>query len=229
MRRTYLVALSVLTSFALAGCQSGTSSMLSTGSTSQNTNSSIETSSSSELSSNIITTSATENSSLDDEGNDSNAIVVYFSATNHTENVANYIANHLSISTFELEPVEPYTSADLNYGNQDSRVVQEHNDPNRHVELVSTTIENFSSYDYVFLGAPVWWQELSWVINDFVIDSDFTGKTIIPFGTSASSGFSTTNLVALNTTGTWLEGHRFSSSVSESTVTAWVDSLNLNI
>ncbi len=185
-----------------------------------------------ENSSSEISTNPTETSSRDTSDNpqtSAKALVVYFSATNHTENVANYIANHLGVSTFELEPVNPYTSSDLNYGNSNSRVSLEHNDPNRNVELKSVTVEGFSEATHIFLGAPVWWGELSWVINNFVSQNNFEGKTIIPFGTSASSSFTTSNLEKLATNATWLAGQRFSSSVSESTVTTWVDSLNLSL
>ena len=157
------------------------------------------------------------------------AIVVYFSATGNTESVANIIANYISSEIYELEPVNPYTSADLNYGNSSSRVVQEHNDPNRHVELVTTDFAGFADATYIFLGAPVWWQELSWVIDDFVRLNDFTNKTIIPFGTSASSSFTTDNLEDLALEATWLAPQRFRSRASESDVTNWIDSLNLDL
>ncbi len=158
---------------------------------------------------------------------DSKTLIVYFSASNHTEKVATTIGEYLNVTPFVLEPVEPYTSADLNYTNSNSRVVKEHEDPNRHVELKTTTVDGFSEATNIFLGAPVWWQEMSWVINDFVKDNDFTGKTIISFATSASSNYRIDNLKALNSTGTWLEPKRFSSSVSSSDVISWVDSLSL--
>ncbi len=172
---------------------------------------------------------SSSNNSSNNSQTSTNILVVYFSATNHTESVAKYIANHLGVSTFELEPVNPYTSDDLNYSNSNSRVSLEHNDPNRNIELKSVTVNGFSEATYIFLGAPVWWGELSWVINNFVSQNNFEGKTIIPFGTSASSSFITDNLEKLASNATWLAGQRFSSSVSESTVTTWVDSLNLSL
>lgn len=154
-------------------------------------------------------------------------LVVYYSATNTTERIANMIADYTDATVFELEPKEPYTSADLNYSNQNSRVVREHNDPNRHVELVSTTVEDFDSYGTVFIGYPIWWYEASWVIDDFVKNNDFTGKTVIPFCTSASSplGDSGDKLAAMAGTGNWIEGRRFSSGTSEANVQSWIDSL----
>lgn len=157
------------------------------------------------------------------------AIVVYFSATEHTKAVAETVAGHLGIAITSLQPVNPYSSADLNYNSPTSRVSQEHNDPTRHVDLISTVAEGFEEAEYVFLGAPVWWQQPSWVINDFASENDFTGKTVIPFGTSASSSFSTASLQELDGSGTWLLPQRFSSSVSSSSVASWVDSLELRL
>lgn len=159
---------------------------------------------------------------------DGNAIVVYFSATGNTENVANYISEHIEAPLYELEPVDPYTSEDLNYSNQSSRVVLEHNDPNRHVELETVTFKGFDEASYIFLGAPVWWQELSWVVDDFVELNDFTNKTIIPFATSSSSSYSIDNLKELAPEATWFDETRFSSRVSESQVIEWVDSLGID-
>lgn len=171
---------------------------------------------------------STNESALTSESSGAKAIVVYFSATNHTEKVAQTIANHTEFPLYELEPVEPYSSSDLNYSNANSRVVIEHNDPNRHTELKSVTFGGFSEAKYVFLGAPVWWQELSWVVDDFVKLNDFSNKTIIPFGTSASSNFSTSKLEALTENATWLSPKRFSSSVNEQAVISWVSDLNLD-
>lgn len=171
---------------------------------------------------------STNESTLTSEGSGVKAIVVYFSATSHTEKVAQTIASHTGFPLYELEPVEPYSSSDLNYSNASSRVVTEHNDPNRHTELKSVAFEGFSEAKYVFLGAPVWWQELSWVVDDFVKLNDFSNKTIIPFGTSASSSFSTSKLETLTENATWLSPKRFSSNVNEQTVISWVDGLNLD-
>lgn len=157
-------------------------------------------------------------------------LVVFFSATGSTRRVAGYISNHLNATSFELQPVEAYTSADLNYSNSESRVSKEHNDLNRHVELVSTTVENFASYSNVFIGYPIWWGIAAWPVDDFVKNNDFTGKNVIPFATSASSGLG--NSVSLlkemnNNTGNWLDGQRFSSSATESSVIYWLDGLSL--
>ncbi len=156
-------------------------------------------------------------------------LVVYFSAQGHTKRIGDIIANYTNADVFEIEPKVPYSSADLNYGNQSSRVCLEHNDPNRHVELVSTNVKNFDSYDTVFIGYPIWWHAASWVLDDFVKENNFTGKTIIPFCTSASSGLedSDKKLAEMAGTGNWLDGRNFFSGASESSVTSWIDGLNL--
>lgn len=158
-------------------------------------------------------------------------LVVYYSASGHTGDVAQVIAEYTHGDTFELEPVEEYTSEDLNWRDENSRVNREHEDEGlQNVELVSTAVEDFDSYDKVFIGYPIWWQNASWVVNNFVKDNDFTGKTVIPFCTSTSSGFgdSGKNLEKMAGTGDWKDGERFSERPRESEVTEWLDSLGLS-
>ena len=93
----------------------------------------------------------------DSSSGSGNVLVVYYSATGNTEEVANYIADTTGGDLFELEPVEPYTDDDLNWSDDNSRVSQEHEDESlRDVELVSTDVENWDSYDTVFIGYPIW-------------------------------------------------------------------------
>lgn len=157
-------------------------------------------------------------------------LVVYYSATGSTEKVAGYIADALNADTFAITPAEPYTSDDLNWRDTDSRVSREHDDPAlRTVELESASVENWDSYDTVFIGYPIWWGIAAWPTDSFVAANDFTGKTVIPFCTSSSSGFGESGqlLAELAGTGEWLEGQRFSSSVDESGVVEWVNGLNI--
>lgn len=157
-------------------------------------------------------------------------LVVYFSATGNTEQAAQYIAEITGGDLFELEPAEPYTSADLNYGNDDSRVSREHDDESlRDVELVSATVENWDSYDTVFVGYPIWWGIAAWPVDTFIKANDFTGKTVVPFCTSASSGVgeSAELLADMAGTGNWLDGTRFRSNVSEDDIQEWIDGLDL--
>ena len=158
-------------------------------------------------------------------------LVVYYSATGNTEAVAGYIAEATGGDLFELEPAEPYTDADLNWTDENSRVTLEHEDESlRDVELVADTVGNWDSYDTVFIGYPIWWGIAAWPVDTFVEANDFTGKTVIPFCTSSSSGLGQSGelLAEMAGTGDWLEGQRFRSSASQEDVTEWVASLGLN-
>ena len=159
-----------------------------------------------------------------------NILVVYFSATGNTETAANYIAEATGADVFVLEPVEPYTDEDLNWNDENSRVVYEHDNPDdRAVALVADTVENWDQYDTVFIGYPIWWGIAAWPVDTFVEANDFTDKTVIPFCTSSSSGLGESGelLAELAGTGEWLEGMRFSSGVTAEDVQAWLDELAL--
>ncbi len=156
------------------------------------------------------------------------ALVVYYSASGSTERVANYIASAANADIFELEPVKPYTDADLNWTDQNSRVVYEHeHEDERIVELESINVPNWDSYDTVFIGYPIWWGIAAWPVDNFVKSNDFTGKTVIPFCTSASSGLGESGrlLEEMAGTGNWQEGMRFRSGAPESDVSAWAKSI----
>ena len=164
-------------------------------------------------------------------GENGGVLVVYYSATGNTEAVAGYIAEATGGDLFELEPAEPYNDADLNWTDENSRVTLEHEDESlRDVELVADTVDNWDSYDTVFIGYPIWWGIAAWPVDTFVEANDFTGKTVIPFCTSSSSGLGQSGelLSEMAGTGDWLEGQRFRSSASQKDVTEWVDSLGLN-
>lgn len=165
------------------------------------------------------------------EGAAGKTLVVYYSATGNTEQAAAYIADITGGDLFELEPADPYTGEDLNYGNEDSRVSREHEDESlRDVELVADTVDNWDSYDTIFIGYPIWWGIAAWPVDRFVEANDFTGKTVIPFCTSASSGLGESGelLAEMAGTGDWQEGIRFRSSVSEADVQEWIDGLSLS-
>lgn len=152
-------------------------------------------------------------------------LVVYYSATGSTKAVAEKIAKNLNADTFELVPEKPYTSADLNWNDENSRVSSEHIDESkREVALVKSTPDNWEQYDTVYVGYPIWWGIAAWPVNGFVKANDFTGKTVIPFCTSASSGIgeSGEKLKSVAGTGDWKEGKRFSSSASENEITDWL-------
>jgi hypothetical protein len=160
----------------------------------------------------------------------SKILVAYFSATGSTRRVAERAAETLGADTFEIVPEDPYSSDDLNYNNDQSRVTREHDDSSlQDVPLAKTTPDNWADYDVVLLGYPIWWGLEAWPTNRFTSDNDFSGKAVIPFCTSSSLGIgdSSTSLQKLASTGEWLEGIRFPSSVGDNEVTNWANGLGL--
>lgn len=157
-------------------------------------------------------------------------LVVYYSASGNTERVAKDIAEAAGADLFEIVPTEVYTSEDLNWMNSDSRVSREHDDESlRDVPLTTTEVPDWDSYDTVFIGYPIWWGIAAWPVDTFVKNNDFTGKTVIPFATSSSSGMGQSGslLADMAGTGEWQEGQRFSSGVSSDDVQSWVNGLGL--
>lgn len=114
------------------------------------------------------------------ESQGSKVLVAYFSATGTTEGVAEHIANGLNADIYEIIPEEPYTDADLNYNDNNSRSTIEMNDPSFR-PAISGFVENMGQYDIVFIGYPNWWASIPMPIASFLEEYDFSGKTIIPF------------------------------------------------
>ena len=165
-----------------------------------------------------------------DSTSNSKILVVYYSATGSTKAVAETIADTTGTDLFEITPVDPYTSDDLNWTDDNSRVSVEHNDESkRDVPLTKTTPDNWADYDTVFIGYPIWWGIAAWPVNNFVKGNDFSGKTVIPFCTSSSSGLGQSGdlLADMAGTGNWQDGERFSSGASSSKVESWVNGLDL--
>ena len=158
-------------------------------------------------------------------------LVVYFSASGNTERVAKAIADAANADIFEIVPTDAYTDDDLNWRNSGSRVNREHEDESlRDIPLTSTEVPDWDSYDTVFIGYPIWWGIAAWPTDSFVKANDFTGKTVIPFATSTSSGMGQSgNLLRdLAGTGDWQDGHRFGSNASADDAADWVSSLGIN-
>lgn len=156
-------------------------------------------------------------------------LVVYYSATGNTEEVANKLAENLNADIFEIIPSDPYTDEDLDWNNDNSRVSREHEDETlRNVKLETTTVPNWDTYNTVLIGYPIWWGIAAWPVNSFVEANDFTGKTVIPFCTSSSSGIgnSTDILEDLTKTGTWQEGIRFGTNPSDDDINNFIDSIS---
>lgn len=183
-----------------------------------------QTSSASESETDSESTTEAENTSMEAR----KTLVVYYSASGNTKDVAEKIAKITDADLFEIEPTEPYTDDDLDWTDGDSRVSREHDDESlRDVELVSTTVENWDSYDTVYIGYPIWWGIAAWPVDNFVKGNDFTGKTVIPFCTAASSGIGDSGnlLEDMAGTGDWKEGERFHGGASESDISSWINRL----
>lgn len=213
MKKAIALLMSILLVFSLAACGN------------QNSGDSSQTTEPAETAPSESSDEAPET-----EGKSEKTLVVYFSASGNTEAVAGYIAEAANADTFELVPVEPYSDTDLDWTADGSRVNKEHDDESlQDIELVETTAPDWDSYDTVFIGYPIWWGIAAWPVNGFITANDFTGKTVIPFCTSASSGLGESGelLAEAAGTGNWLEGQRFSSHPSEEDVRSWVDGLAL--
>ena len=240
MKRAFSLLLSLLMAFSLTACGGNGNSSSSQASSSAPESSAVEsTSSASEPSSSPESEASSEapsssevssEASAEDTNSGSSVLVVYYSATGNTAQAAQYIADTTGGDLFELEPVEPYTDDDLNWTDDNSRVSQEHADESlRDVELVADTVDNWDQYDTVFIGYPIWWGIAAWPVDGFVEANDFTGKTVIPFCTSSSSGLGESGqlLADMAGTGEWQEGQRFSSGASQEDVESWIAELGL--
>ncbi len=157
-----------------------------------------------------------------------NILIAYFSCTNTTEGIANNIVIETKGTLYEIVPEVPYTAEDLKYYTN-GRADKEQADPSAR-PAISGKIDNLDKYDIIFLGYPIWHGQAPKIIYTFLESYDFTGKTIIPFCTSHSSGIgsSDTNLHGLSASANWESGKRFSSGASQSEISNWVKSFNLN-
>lgn len=160
---------------------------------------------------------------------DVNILVAYFSATNNTEGIAQKLADGLGADLYEIMPEQPYTSADLDYGNSKSRSSVEMNDPSAR-PAISGSVENMEQYDVVLVGYPIWWGEAPRIMSTFIESYDFSGKTLAAFCTSASSGFGNSDsaLRSAASGATWLKGQRFSAGASAADVMKWANGLGVN-
>lgn len=215
MKKLTSILLALVLVFAFAACSNSSSD--STSSVNSASPASADTKSGDKSSDNNTNSSS-----------NSKTLVVYFSATGSTKAVAETVADTVGADLFEITPVDPYTSDDLDWNDSNSRVSVEHSDESkRDVPLTKTVPDNWNDYDTVFLGYPIWWGSAAWPVNNFVKGNDFSGKTVIPFCTSASSGIgqSDKDLAKMAGTGNWKDGERFSSDTSSSKVETWVKGL----
>lgn len=154
-------------------------------------------------------------------------LTVYFSCTNNTKNLAQKIADVADSDLYEIVPEIPYTSADLNYNNDESRANREMNDEIAR-PAISGSIENMDDYDVILLGYPIWWGKMPRIINTFLESYDFSGKTIMPFCTSGSSGIggSLPGLQEACPDSTITEGFRGNAATTDAQIQTWLNDNN---
>lgn len=163
------------------------------------------------------------------ESTGSSILVVFFSTDDTVRAAAYTIAEALSANLFEIRPAEPYTADDVNYHNSQSRTSIEQNDPQAR-PVIAALPENLSRYDTIILGYPIWWGQAPRILYTFMESVDLSGKTIIPFCTSGSSGVgsSASNLQKLTAeSAVWLDAKRISNGSSAEEIWAWAESLGL--
>lgn len=156
----------------------------------------------------------------------SKKLVAYFSASGVTKNAAQRLAQAAGADLFEIRPAVPYTNADLDWTNKNSRSSVEMRDPASRPEIAER-LDNMDAYDTVFVGFPIWWYVAPTIINTFLESYDFSEKTIIPFATSGGSGFGKTMEVLqplCAKTTKWKPG-KMLNSISDKALQDWIASL----
>ena len=158
----------------------------------------------------------------------SRKLVAYFSASGVTAKVAETLAEAIGADIFEIEPKVPYTKADLDWTNRQSRSSIEMNDPASRPAIAGVR-DNMADYDTLFVGFPIWWYVAPTIINTFLESYDLTCKTIIPFATSGGSGMGKTNekLLPSCAGAKLIEGKVFKSNVSKAEMNQWASGLSL--
>ena len=162
--------------------------------------------------------------SIDFTISESKILVAYFSATGTTKAVAESTANILNADLYEIVPQEPYTDADLDYHDSESRTTKEMNDADSR-PAIDGSVQNMEKYDIVFLGYPIWHGQAPRIMSTFIESYNFSGKTIVPFCTSGGSSFGSSDAALKSTadSAVWLEGHRFPAGASVEEVMKWVE------
>lgn len=170
------------------------------------------------------TTESTQNEET--KGTGKTTLVVYFSATGTTKGVAERIALVEDADTYEIVPSEPYSDADLNWNDKNSRTTKEQNDPSSRPGIASEKID-ISGYSKIYVGYPIWWGEEPRIMDTFVETYDFGTAVVIPFCTSGGSGIgrSGANLAEKANGGNWIGGDRLNGSISEDEIRTWIDGL----
>ena len=160
----------------------------------------------------------------DNNMTDKKVLVAYFSATGTTAGVAERLAKATGGDLFEIKPEQPYTDADLDWRDKQSRSSVEMADKSSR-QAIASKVEDMSKYDVVFVGFPIWWYREPSIIDTFMESYNFSSKTVVPFATSGGSGMGDSGKImqSLAPQAKVLSGKRFSSSVSEEELKKWAD------
>ena len=155
-------------------------------------------------------------------------LVAYFSASGVTAKVAELLSETMGADLFVIEPEIPYTEADLNWMNKESRSSVEMNNPLSRPNIARKH-DNIDEYDTIFIGFPIWWYVAPTIINTFLESYDLTGKTIIPFATSGGSGMGKTNEKLLPSCkgAVLIEGKILKPNIGTGELMNWVNGLNV--
>lgn len=155
-------------------------------------------------------------------------LVVYFSATGNTQQVAQALGEMRGVDICEIVPQQPYTEEDLDYNDDSCRANIEQNDQAAR-PAISGSIENIDDYDVIYVGFPIWWGSLPKILYTFFDTYDLSGKVIAPFCTSGSSGISgaTDEIERLEPSATVVQGMRVDTSHIEDDLTQWLESVDL--
>ena len=150
-------------------------------------------------------------------------LVIYFSATGTTKGVAEKIAALTDADIFEIVPAEPYTAADLNWNDRNSRTSVETDDPACRPVIDGEPVD-LEGYSTIFIGYPIWWGDIPRIMSTFVESYDFGEITMIPFCTSGGSGVgqSDKHLEEQAGSGKWLKGTRLQGNISEEALLNWI-------
>ena len=154
-------------------------------------------------------------------------LVAYFSASGVTEKTAETLAKTINADLFEIEPETPYTAADLDWMDKNSRSTVEMNDLTSR-PAIKSKLDDMGDYDVVFVGFPIWWYVAPTIINTFLESYDFKGKTVVPFATSGGSGMGKTAEVLrkLNTGAKILDG-KVLNGYDSAAMKKWTESLKI--
>lgn len=163
-----------------------------------------------------------EENVMAEEKSNKKVLVAYFSASGVTAKVADRLSKATGADLFEIKPVNPYTSEDLDWTNKKSRSSVEMNDPNSR-PAIANKVADIAKYDIIFVGFPIWWYREPSIIDTFMESYDFSGKQIVPFATSGSSGMGNSGgiMQKLAPKAKVDSGKRFSSGVSEKDLKDW--------